>query len=121
MEQALELQKKAILQLESLLTNDLADITDVIHQLQDARQHLSKLEQGIHRKRTSLGVSEQADLVRLKENSFLRLRMNALALKQRLWDRLCQRKFEMEKFERSYRHGTNRKCIFIVFTLFSFP
>jgi hypothetical protein len=111
LEESLESQKKTISKLEALLTNDLADVGSVVQQLQDTRQHVSKMEQGLHRKRTSLGVSEQADLVKLKESSFLRLRMNALALKQRIRDRLRQRKFEIEKFERTYRHGTNRKYI----------
>jgi hypothetical protein len=106
----LELQKKIISKLETLLMNDLADVGSVVQQLQDTRQHVSKMEQGLHQKRTLLGVSEQADLVKLKESSFLRLRMNALALKQCIRDRLRQRKFETEKFERTYRHGTNRKC-----------
>jgi hypothetical protein len=94
--------------------NDLTDVGSVVQQLQDARQHVSKMEHGLRQKKSSLGVSEQADLAKLKESSFLRLRMNALALKQRIRDRLRQRKFEMEKFERTYRHGTNRKC-FLMF------
>ena len=84
LEEALEIQKKTITKLEALLTNDLADVGGVVQQLHDAHQHVSKMEQGLHRKRTSLGVSEQADLVKLKESSFLRLQMNALALKQRI-------------------------------------
>ena len=112
LEEALQIQKKAITKLEALLTNDLTDVGGVVQQLQDARQHASKIEQGLHQKRVSLGVSEQADLVKLKESAFLQLRMNALALKQRIRDCLRQRKFETEKFERTYRHGTNRKCVF---------
>lgn len=38
--------------------------------------------------------------------------MNALALKQRLRDRLRQRKFELEKLERSYRRTVNGTPIF---------
>jgi hypothetical protein len=112
LEEGLELQKKTISKLETLLvTSDLTDTPNLVQQLQDARQHSSKMETGLRHKKASLGISEQADLVKLKQNSFLRLRMNALALKQRVRDRLRQRKFEIEKFERSYRHGTNRKNI----------
>jgi len=46
-----------------------------------------------------LGVREQADLRKLQHDVFLRLRMNALALKQRLRDRLRQRKFEIKRLE----------------------
>jgi hypothetical protein len=112
LEEALELRKKIISKLEAqLATNDLADVANLVQQLQDERQHFSKIEQGLNHKRTLLGVSEQANLVQLKQNSFLRLRMNALALKQHIRDRLHQRKFEIEKFERSYRHGTNCKLV----------
>lgn len=111
----MELQKKTISRLEAqLASNDLTDVANLIQQLQDARQHSSKIEHGLCQKRALLGVSEQADLIKLKQNSFLQLRMNALALKQRIRDRLRQRKFEMEKFERSYRHGTNRKLVILL-------
>lgn len=55
----------------------------------------------------TLGVTAQQELKGLKENPFLRARMNALALKQRLRDRLRQRKFEMNRMERSYQHSMN--------------
>ena len=71
-----------------MVTSDLADAPDLVQQLQDSRQHSSKIESGLHQKRASLGISEQADLAKLKQDSFLRLRMNALALKQRIRDRL---------------------------------
>ena len=47
------------------------------------------------------------NLAVLRNDAFLRLRMNALALKQRIRDRLRQRKFEIDKLERSYRRSAN--------------
>lgn len=112
LEEALELQRKTISKLEALLvTSDLTGAPNLVQQLQDACQHSCKIEIGLRQKKASLGISEQADLAKLKRDSFLRLRMNALALKQRIQDRFQQHKFEIEKFERSYRHGTNHKTI----------
>jgi hypothetical protein len=105
---AVEHQRKAVMKLEGRLAADtLDDVGGLSEQLQDARRHLVSLEQGLHRKKTMLGVNEQADLHRLHNDAFLRLRMNALALKQRLRDRLRQRKFEIERLERSYSHNAN--------------
>jgi hypothetical protein len=104
----LELHKKAITKLEETLAHDDPDdIVTLSDQLDDAQKHQSHLEQGLHRKTMMLGVSEQADLRKLQHDVFLRLRMNALALKQRLRDRLRQRKFEIERLERSYRRSAN--------------
>jgi hypothetical protein len=110
LENALELHKKAVIKLEATLAeDDPEDVVSLSEQLEDAQRHQLRLEQGLHRKKTMLGVSEQADLQRLQNDAFLRLRMNALALKQRLRDRLRQRKFEIEKLERSYRRSANGK------------
>ncbi|KAG1723251.1 uncharacterized protein EDB91DRAFT_1087876 [Suillus paluster] len=59
------------------------------------------------RRRAGLGISENADLQKLKKNVYLQVRMNAHALKIRLQDRLQQRKFELEKLERLYRNTVN--------------
>ena len=59
----------------------------------------------------ALGVNEKQELRGLEENPFLRVRMNALALKQWLRDRLRHRKFEMSRMERSYRHSVNGKWL----------
>jgi hypothetical protein len=102
------MQKKAIAKLETtFIESSLFDTGDLSEQLQDAREHLTRLETGLRRKKNTLGVGEQANLHKLQQDAFLRLRMNALALKCRLRDRLRQRKFEIEKLERSYRRSVN--------------
>ena len=65
-----------------------------------AKKIVSQLE-------SALGVNGRQELRGLEENPFLRVRMNALALKQRLRDRLRHRKFEMSRMEHSYRHSVN--------------
>jgi hypothetical protein len=106
--ESIQLQKHAITKLETALAQtSMLDMADLSEQLQDAREHLTRLEHGYDRKKNALGIGEQANLRMLQRDTFLRLRMNALALKQRLRDRLRQRKFEIEKLERSYRRSVN--------------
>lgn len=100
-------QQKEIVRLEMLLANaESFDVNELSLQLDDAHGHLASLEQGMHRKQAALGVDDQVDLRRLQD-AFLHIQMNSLALKERIRDRLRQRKFEIEKLERNYRHNTN--------------
>jgi hypothetical protein len=85
------LYQQNIKQLEiKLATADLLDIMELSKELQDACTHYSHLEQGLCCKRVELGVSEKENLTRLWNDAFLQLRMNALALKQCICERLCQ-------------------------------
>ena len=45
----------------------------------------------------------------ISTNDYLRLHMNAHALKQCIQDRLCQRKFELERLKQAYRMTVNDK------------
>src|SRR5882762_6478247 len=101
-------QEKTVKNLElALATGDDLDVTELSEQLQDAHAHLLRLQQGVRHKRGELGVAEKANLAVLRNDAFLCLRMNALALKQCICDRLQQRKFEIDKLERSYRRSAN--------------
>ncbi|KAG6913748.1 hypothetical protein DXG01_004554 [Tephrocybe rancida] len=68
---------------------------------------LQELATRIRNKQSILGVTDRARLKNLTNNPFLAARMNALALKQRLRDRLRARKFEMERLECSFRKQVN--------------
>ena len=85
------------------------DGTDVPQQLEDSRVQQAQIVDSLRRKRAALGVEEHAHLTLLRQNKFLRIRMNARSLKHRIRDRLHQRKFELEKLERAYRHTVNGK------------
>ena len=50
-------------------------------------------------------MDERLNLSKLIGNAFLKQRMNALALKQRLCEHLCHRKFKLKNVERAY-HNT---------------
>lgn len=84
-----------------------SDIADIPQQLDDARAHCTRIAEALQRKKAALGVGEHANLIAISKSKFLHLRMNARALKRRIRDRLRQRKFELEKLERAYRHTIN--------------
>jgi len=66
---------------------------------------IAQLEANISKKTSALGITAGGKLRQLKGDSFLRLRMNSLALRQRIVQSLVARKFEMEKLERLVRYG----------------
>jgi len=76
--------------------------------LVDFQTRLLKAKNAIANKRSKLGVDKCLALRNLLGNGFLRLRLNALAIKQRIRDRLRQRKFELENLERAYRSTVNQ-------------
>jgi hypothetical protein len=80
---------------------------EVQEDLQEYQAKLAKLRTSIATKRSKLSVDGRLNLTKLMGNVFLRERMNALALKQRIRDRLRYRKFELENMERAYRNTVN--------------
>lgn len=68
---------------------------------------ITSLEGDIEEKMSVLGFAEtpKGSLRKFKGNTFLRLRMNALALRERIIQNLVARKFEMEKLERLVKTG----------------
>jgi hypothetical protein len=93
--------------LESGFEKDDVDITEFTLLLHEARDKVSRIRKTLRRKTEALGVDERLDLRKLTNDLFLRLRMNARALKKRIRDRLRQRKFELERLERAYRASVN--------------
>jgi len=61
----------------------------------------------LHQKERALGSIERQQLRKLMNSPYLRDRMNALALKTRLRDKLRSRKFELERLERTFRKQVN--------------
>ncbi|KAG2137449.1 uncharacterized protein EDB93DRAFT_1242269 [Suillus bovinus] len=57
--------------------------------------------------KATLGPQGQADLMTMKNNIYLTICLNAHAVKTRIRDHLHQRKFELERLERSYRATVN--------------
>jgi len=80
---------------------------EVQEDLEEYQTKLAKLRTSIANKRSKLSVDGRLNLTKLMGNVFLKERMNALALKQRIRDRLRYRKFELENMERAYRNTVN--------------
>ena len=68
----------------------------------------------LRQKERALGPIERQQLRKLVTSPYLRDRMNALALKIRLWDKLRSRKFELERLERTFRKQVNGTQVFSV-------
>ncbi|KAJ7472816.1 hypothetical protein FB451DRAFT_1175525 [Mycena latifolia] len=81
--------------------------TDAIVQtkvaLAKAREALGKAKDRLRRQELGLGVEDKVALKNLAKSKYFELRMNALAVKTRLQDRLRARKFERDRVERSSR------------------
>ncbi|KAJ7462893.1 hypothetical protein FB451DRAFT_1341052 [Mycena latifolia] len=77
-----------------------------------ANEAFTKAEAKLRQKEGALGVSERQALRGLVNSDYMRLRMNARALKRRLWDRLRSRKFELDKVEHSFRWLVNDQKLY---------
>lgn len=72
-----------------------------------AEDALKETKAKLRRKEGDLGVTERQDLKKLLNSQYMRLVMNARALKLRLVQRLQHRKFEMDPVERACRRLLN--------------
>lgn len=82
---------------------------------------ITKLEGNITQQTLALGITAKGKLSRLKGNQFLRLRMNALALREKIVQNLISRRFEMERLERLVRYGNRMGKPNVVPSYFSNP
>jgi hypothetical protein len=100
-----------VLKLEETLatgsSDDVDDILELSSSLADARQKVAHFTQVIQSKKKILGIDGRLSLQSLTTSAYLRQRVNALALKKRIRDRLRQRKFELERLERAYRQASS--------------
>lgn len=90
-------------------SSDARSIEELTAERARVRDARKRYEREYENKWKGLGLVDRAKLDELKGSEFLRLRMNALALKTRLRDYLRERKDEIERLERSYRTAVNGK------------
>jgi len=90
-------------------------IVDLTLELDEAHNKVTHTTETLRRRRAALGVHQRASLTKLMNNTYLTIQMNARALKIRIRDRLRQRKFELERLERSYRQTVNSMFTFLYF------
>ena len=100
-------------ELENILAKPSAtsDILDISVELTESQHTITRLSKLIRAKRGSLGASAKSRIRQLRDNEFLRVKLNARAVKIRLRERLRHRKFELERLERSYRQTVNGESI----------
>ncbi|KAJ6553756.1 hypothetical protein DFH09DRAFT_1085514 [Mycena vulgaris] len=80
-------------------------------QLDAASEGFQKAQESLRQKEAALGVTQRQSLKDLSTSEYIRLRMNARALKRRLRDRLRARKFELDKVECSFRRLVNESAV----------
>lgn len=107
LDESIKAEHAAVSRLQQSYGSPLVEVVALHEALERTRAHLRRLENDRLRKFNALGLSQTVQLQHMKQSKYLLLRMNALALKHRLRDRLRQRKFEREKLERSYRRTIN--------------
>lgn len=103
---ACEAQQEHVLELQRLISNPSSDAYSyaiATTRIQEAKRTLTGLQSRRRGKERQLGVDQAAELSRLVNNPYFSLRMNAMALKTRLRDKLRSRKFELDPVERMAR------------------
>jgi hypothetical protein len=116
LEQNLKNSRQNARRLESQVKAETAcgsDVAEITLELQEVRASCVEMAEAVRQKRALLGVDQRTALRRIRDSTFLQLKMNARTLKTRLRDRIRQRKFELEPLERSRRHTKSSKtCMF---------
>ncbi|KAG1878578.1 hypothetical protein C8R48DRAFT_745225 [Suillus tomentosus] len=102
LEKTLEAQEASIRELEMQLHS--GRVPDIVEHPLTASE---KTADTLRRRRAALGTEDKVNLQKMKKDIYLTVRLNALAVKTRIRDRLRQRKFELERLERSYRATIN--------------
>ncbi|KAI5983957.1 hypothetical protein EDD15DRAFT_2390612 [Pisolithus albus] len=95
--------------LEKDLLHGVADMTDLNIQIAECHNKIMCFKQALQRQKTVLGMNGYANLAKIQNSAYLQLQMHALSIKKRIRDRLRQRKFELERLERSYRHTVSEQ------------
>jgi hypothetical protein len=112
LEKTLEAQEASIRELEMQLHGGhVPNIVEFNLRLADTRSQRAKTADALRRRRAALGMEDKVNLEKMKKDIYLTVRLNALAIKTRIRDRLRQRKFELERLERSYRATVNGGCV----------
>ncbi|THU82373.1 hypothetical protein K435DRAFT_933946 [Dendrothele bispora CBS 962.96] len=106
LQKAVEVLKLRRKDLEDVLTSSSSSTYQqamAVDDLEKAKESLQKAQEKLGRHERSLGIQERTQVKKLTKSPFLTKRMNARALKMRLWERLRARKFELDRLERSFR------------------
>lgn len=98
-------RKKSDVKLDrALQTGSASDIAAAQLDLEKAEERIAELQRAIRCQENRLGITGRTKLKEFKESEFLRLRLNATVLRERIMTRLVEHKFEMSKFDRLARY-----------------
>ncbi|TEB24142.1 hypothetical protein FA13DRAFT_1756912 [Coprinellus micaceus] len=92
--------------LDRLVNGGDVDVGDAVERRIVLVAKLANVTAQIRRKRGELGVSDKANLKQMESSQYLKLRMQARALKDRLQAKLRDHKFKLERFNRVYSQNT---------------
>ncbi|KAJ3725611.1 hypothetical protein DFJ43DRAFT_1002562, partial [Lentinula guzmanii] len=98
--------RACVAQLDAILTDTNAPLYEVAEaelELERLRPKFKKALAEVSQQERLLGVEGMAQYRHLVSSPFLQARMNALAVKTRLCEKLRARKFEFDRIERSFR------------------
>ncbi|KAG2101584.1 uncharacterized protein F5147DRAFT_746952 [Suillus discolor] len=108
LEKTLDAHEISVCELEmQLYVGAVANVVEFNLQLANAQSRRAKIADTLRRRKATLGPQGQADLMTMKNDIYLTICLNARAVKNHIRDRLCQRKFELERLERSYQATVN--------------
>ena len=82
---------------------------DIPAQLNDLQTRRTRISQALTHKKEALGIETRMLLRDISTNDYLRLCINAHALKQCIQDQLHQCKFELKRLKQAYRMTVNGK------------
>ncbi|KAH6906264.1 hypothetical protein BKA70DRAFT_1106739, partial [Coprinopsis sp. MPI-PUGE-AT-0042] len=90
-----------------LMKGDSGALDELLAMREELSSKMQSLSESINKKKSALGLEGRKDLKRLTNSEFLRLKVNAHSLKDRLVANLQKRKFEMERLEKAIHIGTS--------------
>lgn len=103
-------QHKIVQDLRSIIVNPTSALYEVAtaqSELGDASKKLEKIQQSVKDKERAIGIDGRMKLDRLMNDDYRTHLVNARALKICVQEKLCQRKFERDRLERSFRRQTD--------------
>jgi len=90
---------------ESMMGGDV-DVDDLFDEMNEVRAQVQVGRKALAKKKKALSVGDRKHWDALKDNKFLAMRMNVLALKERLRDQVRMRRFEIDALK---RHESKQK------------
>ncbi|KAH6866010.1 hypothetical protein BKA70DRAFT_1380820 [Coprinopsis sp. MPI-PUGE-AT-0042] len=96
-------------QLEAMSQSSNSDVDELTATSLELSSQITNLATCISERKAKLGVEGRKSLKTMANDTFLQLRLNAAALKERILSKLKSRKFELERLDRAARSSNDTK------------